>query len=193
MGGREIKESIMAEKKAILLLAPELNLNAASEALDKLRKKAALLPIACKDGLEARAAALGAKTVDTSALTEQNEEAFLLLKGGETELAAILEYADRRTLVVVAGADAVAFYGLAVNGKAGAVERAVSAEDIALTIATIADLPITAECTGGIVYQVMKNPNLKLDEIRKLKEALLRMESVIQRDNREPWDKHDCA
>ena len=90
MGGREIKESIMAEKKAILLLAPELNLNAASEALDKLRKKAALLPNACKDGLEARAAALGAKTVDTSALTEQNEEAFLLLKGGEAELAGIL-------------------------------------------------------------------------------------------------------
>lgn len=183
----------MAEKKAILLLAPELSLNAASEALDKLRKKAALLPKACKDGLEARAVALGAKTVDTSALTEKNEEAFLLLKGGEAELAAILEHADRRTLVVVAGADAAAFYGLAVNGKAGAVERAVNAEDIALTIATIADLPIAAECTGAIIYQVMKNPNLKLDEIRKLKEALLRMESVIQRDNREPWDKHDCA
>ena len=39
----------------------------------------------------------------------------------------------------------------------------------------------------------MKNPNLKLEEIKKLKEALVRMESVIQRDNREPWDKHDCA
>ena len=137
--------------------------------------------------------ALGAKTVDTSALTEENEEAFLLLKGGDAELAAILEHADRRTLVVVAGADAAAFYGLAINGKAGAVDRTVNAEDIALTIATIADLPIAAECTGAIIYQVMKNPNLKLDEIRKLKEALLRMESVIQRDNREPWDKHDCA
>ena len=43
------------------------------------------------------------------------------------------------------------------------------------------------------IYQVMKNPNLKLEEIKKLKEALVRMESVIQRDNREPWDKHDCA
>ena len=32
-----------------------------------------------------------------------------------------------------------------------------------------------------------------LEEIKKLKEALVRMESVIQRDNREPWDKHDCA
>ena len=59
--------------------------------------------------------------------------------------------------------------------------------------ATIADLPVGEACTGAIIYQVMKNPNLKLEEIKKLKEALVRMESVIQRDNREPWDKHDCA
>ena len=70
---------------------------------------------------------------------------------------------------------------------------AVNAQDIAVTIATIADLPIDEDCTGAIIYQVMKNPNLKLEEIKKLKEALVRMESVIQRDNREPWDKHDCA
>ena len=62
-----------------------------------------------------------------------------------------------------------------------------------MTIATIADLPVDEDCTGAIIYQVMKNPNLKLEEIKKLKEALVRMESVIQRDNREPWDKHDCA
>ena len=52
---------------------------------------------------------------------------------------------------------------------------------------------VDEDCTGAIIYQVMKNPNLKLEEIKKLKEALVRMESVIQRDNREPWDKHDCA
>ncbi|MFQ8735889.1 MAG: hypothetical protein ACLSAH_07520 [Bilophila wadsworthia] len=83
--------------------------------------------------------------------------------------------------------------GLAVNPKAGIVGRAVNAQDIAVTIATIADLPVDEDCTGAIIYQVMKNPNLKLEEIKKLKEALVRMESVIQRDNREPWDKHDCA
>lgn len=53
-----------------------------------------------------------------------------------------------------------------------------------MTIATIADLPVDEACTGAIIYQVMKNPNLKLEEIKKLKEALVRMESVIQRDNR---------
>ena len=40
---------------------------------------------------------------------------------------------------------------------------------------------------------MMKDPNLKISEINKLKEAISRMESVIARDNREPWDKHDCA
>ena len=93
----------------------------------------------------------------------------------------------------MAASNGVAFYGLAINGKAGVVERAVTAADVALTIATIADLAIDGSCTAAVIYQVMKNPNLKLDEIKKLKEAIARMESVINRDNREPWDKHDCA
>ena len=156
----------MAEKKAILVVLPSVALSGSSEVLDKLKKKAALLANADCTGLEALALALGGNKV---------------------------EAADRRTLVVVAAADGLAFYGLAVDSKAGSVARAVNAQDIAVTIATIVDLPISADCTGGIIYQAMKNPNLKLDEIKKLKEALVRMESVIQRDNREPWDKHDCA
>ena len=112
---------------------------------------------------------------------------------GEAALEAAVDAADRRTLIVAVNAEGAAFQGLAINGKAGSVDRAVNAQDIAVTIATIADLPICSCCTGGIIYQVLKNPNLKLDEIKKLKEAIVRMESVINRDNREPWDKHDCA
>ncbi len=105
----------------------------------------------------------------------------------------ILENVDRRTLVVVVSDKGVAFWGHGVNNKAGVVNRAVNAQDIYVTIANITDLPITAECTGAILYQMMKDPNLKISEINKLKEAISRMESVIARDNREPWDKHDCA
>ncbi len=186
------KDKIMAEKKAILLMLPSVALSGASEALDKLKKKAVLLANADSAGLEALGLELGGKKVEAAAL-KGAEDALLVVQGDEAALAAALEAADRRTLVVVAAADGVAFYGLAVDSKAGAVARAVNAQDIAVTIATIADLPVSAQCTGGIIYQAMKNPNLKLDEIRKLKEALVRMESVIQRDNREPWDKHDCA
>ena len=109
------------------------------------------------------------------------------------EEASELDSVGVERVVFEAGAFGAAFQGLAINGKAGSVDRTVKAEDIAVTIATIADLPVSEACTGAIIYQVMKNPNLKLDEIKKLKEAIARMESVIQRDNREPWDKHDCA
>ena len=192
----EHKESIMAEKKAILVLADSLDLNASGDTLDALRKKAALLPHADCAGLAAVAEKLGAVKTDASgiqaALDGAREDSVLVMVEGDA-LAAALEAADRRTLVIVATGKGAAFYGLAINAKAGTVERAVNAQDIAVTIATIADLPVDENCTGAIIYQVMKNPNLKLDEIRKLKEALVRMESVIQRDNREPWDKHDCA
>lgn len=186
----------MAEKKAILVLADALDLNASGEALDALRKKAALLPCADCSGLGELAEKLGAVKTDASgiqaALDGTRGDSVLVMAEGDA-LAAALEAADRRTLVVVATGKGAAFYGMAINAKAGTVERAVNAQDMAVTIATIADLPVDESCTGAIIYQVMKNPNLKLDEIRKLKEALVRMESVIQRDNREPWDKHDCA
>ncbi|HJD97407.1 hypothetical protein [Mailhella massiliensis] len=176
----------MAEKKAILVL------NASADSL----KKAALLPNADCAGLAEAAEALGAVKTDAegiAAALEASAETVLVMAEGDAALAAAVEAADRRTLIVAANASGAAFQGLAINGKIGNVERAVTAQDIAVTIATIADLPISESCTGAIIYQVMKNPNLKLDEIKKLKEAIARMESVIQRDNREPWDKHDCA
>jgi len=176
----------MAEKKAILVL------NASVDAL----KKAALLPNANCAGIAEVAEKLGAVKADAAGIAaalEAKAETVLVLTEGDDALAAALEASDRRTLIIVANENGAAFQGLAINGKAGSVERAVNSQDIAVTIATIADLPVCECCTGGIIYQVMKNPNLKLDEIKKLKEAIARMESVIQRDNREPWDKHDCA
>lgn len=185
----------MAEKKSFILVSKELSLKAGGEALDKLRKKAAILPKATWEGLPELIQQLGG--VESSAQQLEaacaGDDALLLLKGGEDSLAAALEAADRRTLLVVLAADGVALYGLAIDAKVGSVDRAVTAQDIAVTIATIVDVPIDATCTGGIIYQAMKNPNLKLEEIKKLKEALIRMESVLQRDNREPWEKHDCA
>lgn len=176
----------MAEKKAVLVL------NASADSL----KKAALLPNASCSGMAEAAEALGAVRAEAdgiAALFETPGETVFVLAEGDAALAAAVEAADRRTLIAVVNGSGAAFQGLAINGKAGSVDRAVNAQDIAVTIATIADLPVSEACTGAIIYQVMKNPNLKLDEIRKLKEAIARMESVIQRDNREPWDKHDCA
>ena len=86
---------------------------------------------------------------------EKDAPALVIVEGADA-LAPALEAADRRTLVVVVSASGTAFYGLAVNPKAGIVGRAVNAQDIAVTIATIADLPVDEDCTGAIIYQVMK-------------------------------------
>ncbi len=184
----------MSDKKAIFIDAAGMNLANSGEALDKLNKKAAVLTSADASGLADKLVALGGVKADAASLAQTMESAVLaVLSGKEEALAAALEAANRRTVVVVAAADGVAFYGMGINAKAGKVARKVTADDIALTIATLADLAIGEDCTAAIVYQVLKDPNLKLNEIIKLQEALARMESVIERNNREPWDKHDCA
>ncbi|RRD71546.1 MULTISPECIES: hypothetical protein [unclassified Desulfovibrio] len=184
----------MAEKKAILVDAAGMNLAASGEATDKLNKKAAVLVKGDPTGIVDKAVALGAVKVDAAALAQTLENtAFAVTSGGEDAVAAALDAANRRTVVVVAAKDGIAFYGMGINGKAGKVVRPATAGDIVLTIATLVDLPITENCTAAIVYQVLKDPNMKLNEIIKLREALARMESVIERNNREPWDKHDCA
>ena len=217
----------MADKKAILVNAKGVKLTDAGEALDKLNKKAAVLPNAetatladkaatlggvkttgaevaavlekspfavLEGAADAVAAALGGvKTTGAEVAAVLEKAPFAVLEGAADAVAAALEAANRRTVVVVAADDGVAFYGMGINGKAGKVARKVDSGDIALTIATIADLPIGEDCESAIIYQVLKDPNLKLNELIKLQEALARMESVIERNNREPWDKHDCA
>lgn len=190
------KEIIMADKKAFLVLADDLDLNASGEALEQLKKKAVLLPNADTKGLDGLAEKLGGVNVsaDAAAMKAAVEgEKVLAVAHGAAALAPALEAADRRTVIMVATAHGAAVYGMAVNSKAGRVDRTVNAQDLAVTLATIADLPIDETCTGAIIYQALKNPNLKLDEIKKLQDAIARMESILERNNREPWEKHDCA
>ena len=186
----------MADKKVLLVLAEDLDLNAAGDALDQLKKKAALLPNAESAGLEDLAKKMGG--VDVPADAESMKAAVsgengLAVAHGAASLAPALEAADRRTLVLVAAGRGAAFYGLAVNAKAGSVDRAVNAQDLAVTMAVIGDLSLDETYTGAVIYQVLKNPNFKRDEIKKLQDAIMRMESVLERNSREPWDKHDCA
>jgi hypothetical protein len=113
--------------------------------------------------------------------------------GLETALAVILEAADRRTTVAVAGKNALAFHGAGINAKAGTVDRPAAARDVLPTLAAVGEFPLTDQCTGAVLYKALKTPNPKLEEIRRLREAILRMEGALARDSREPWDKHDCA
>ncbi len=192
----------MAEKKALVVLAPAAELGTGA-ATAKLLKKAAFFPNYSAG--EVIDSALAPETVSRL----QPAEVDAAIAGGlalgvvdlgaadgtalEAALEVILESADRRTVIALVAKSVLALYGTGINAKAGTIDRAVQARDIVPTLAYIADFPITSTCTGAILYQALKSPNLKLDETTKLKEAIARMESVLARDNREPWDKHDCA
>jgi hypothetical protein len=55
------------------------------------------------------------------------------------------------------------------------------------------DLPVPSTVDGGVLYQAFKNSDFKSEEIAKLKAGLARMETALQRGERQPWDKHECA
>ena len=192
----------MSDKKALIVLAPAAKLQQPGTNLEKFLKKGALFTqYAGGDPGEAEAldkAVPRLRPEEVAAAVESGTAlAIIELPPGDREidkaLGTILDGIDRRSVVAVAAGDSLAFYGTGVNSKAGALSRACHARDIIPTLAYIADFPIAAGCVGAILYQALKSPNLKLEEIGKLREALVRMEGVLARDNREPWDKHDCA
>lgn len=189
----------MAEKKAIIVLAPAADLGS-GEGFGKLLKKGAVLKnFTAGAVVEAVETSVSVAPAGVAAEMEKGTPLVVVDLGNagtaeaDTAIAAVLEGADRRSTVAVVTKSAAVFYGMGIDGKAGEVARAAAAKDIVPTLSFITDFPITAACTGAVLYQVLKSPNLKSEEVGKLKEALVRMEGALARDNREPWDKHDCA
>ena len=73
------------------------------------------------------------------------------------------------------------------------LQRTVWLTDLVPTICYLMDLPLPDQAEGAVIYQAFKDPNFKLKEIQKMKDGLARMETALNRESREPWDKHDCA
>ena len=193
----------MADKKAIVVLAPAAELSASGDGMGKLLKKGALLPQltsgAFPDGAVADADCVRVTPAEVAGAVEKGT-ALMVVDLGQADSAALdaalktlLDAVDRRTVIAVAAKNGLALYGVGIDPKVGTVNRAVSVRDILPTLATVGEFALTTQCEGAVIYQVLKNPNPKLEELVKLKEALTRMESALARDNREPWDKHDCA
>lgn len=179
----------MADKKVIVIFSNGVSLAEDS----KFGKKAAIFSNSNVDGLEAILDTVGKKIDSIDAVMAEIEAGAACVYTTDCDMDKLLEAIDRRTIIVAITDSATVFYGFGVNAKIGKIDRSINAQDIYATIAYVTDLPVSTDCTGGIIYQMLKDPNLKVAEIAKLKEALARMESVIARENREPWDKHDCA
>ena len=73
------------------------------------------------------------------------------------------------------------------------LQRTCNLVDIVPTICYLMDLPVPSTVEGAVLYQAFKNPDFKSDEIGKLRAGLGRMETALQRGERQPWDKHECA
>ena len=94
------------------------------------------------------------------------------------------EFGDLRGLLI--------FQGPGIK-KGYRMKRRCSLPDIVPTICYLTDMPLPAQAEGSVLYEALRDPNMKNNELNKLHEALARMETALARDNREPWDKHDCA
>ena len=192
----------MADKKALVVIASGAALSG-GDGIGKLLKKGALLPnYAGGEVLNASvdASEITKLGVDGLAAAVESGTALMAIDLAGADSAAldaalvkILDAVDRKTVIAVAGKDALAFYGQGIDSKSGKIDRAAKAEDVLPTLAAIGEFKLSAEASGAVIYPALKSPNAKLDEIDKLKEALKRMEGALARDNREPWDKHDCA
>jgi hypothetical protein len=73
------------------------------------------------------------------------------------------------------------------------LQRTCGIVDLVPTICYLLDLPVPEQAEGAILYQAFKDPDFKLKEIQKLRDGLARLETALARQEREPWDKHECA
>lgn len=73
------------------------------------------------------------------------------------------------------------------------MERTCRLVDIVPTICYLLQWPVPAHAEGGVLYQAFKDPNFAYEEIHKLRAGISRMETALQRGERQPWDKHECA
>ena len=193
----------MADKKVALIVCGTIDASAGTPALQKFVSKSAAAAGFDAAGMAAEAAKVegaAATGADGVAKAFADGAALVVVELGavdaaalEAALAAVVEASDRRTLVVLAAANGLFLNGLGMNRKVGTMQRRANAADVIATVCYVADLPVPADLTGAVLYQALSDPNHKLKEMGKLKDAISRMEAALQRDNREPWDKHDCA
>ena len=66
------------------------------------------------------------------------------------------------------------------------LERNCNLIDVVPTICFLMDLPLPAQAEGAILYQALKNPNMKTEEVTRLKAGLAQMEAVLQQGEKMP-------
>jgi hypothetical protein len=191
----------MADVKTIIIETPSLSAEGGPGARELLGGGAAL-PRAGDGGwpgapLDDPGAHVAAGPDDAlERLRSGRELTRLRLEGPDFDgpLAAVLEAADRRTVLAVVTDDQVIFYGYGIDPAAETAGLGSAAwRDVLPTLAMIGEFYLAKGVEGRVIFGVLRNPSLKQTQIDKLKAALGRLETMLKRGSREPWDKHDCA
>ena len=178
-----------------------------AEQMVKLRRKGALVPLTARHDLVVEALAgapAGESIVDAAKaggyvvepIAHGSELSLVEGVKGEEALLAVIDQAlgvnSTKMLLVVLGQSSALFYGLGIE-RGLVLEKALPAACVAPTLAWLGDLPLPAEVEAAPAYAVIKGLNFKAKEMAKLKDANDALMLKIERDNRKPWDKHDCA
>jgi hypothetical protein len=188
----------MPDIKAVAIKVPSLKEGQGSLSLKILREGFIFpdyLPGPIPDSsVEASEYAISSPGEISAHLVDQTPLVILELagEGFEETLLQVLEESSHRTSFAIAAPDKLAFYGYGFL-KSGTSGRKAESIDILPTLAQIGEFYLSGQVKGRILFEAIKNPNFKQAQIGKLKAALDRLEKVIKRENREPWDKHDCA
>lgn len=192
----------MPEKKAILIIADEGDLNTENAAIQKFIKRSATVTDFKGEDITAEVMSIdGCLLTEVSSLSDviSSGALFVFVNMGnptnselESAITIAMETADQRTLLVYATQENIYFYGFGIKRGARA-DRTAFSKDIVPTICYIADLPLPDGVMGAVLYQILKDRNMKLNEIKKLKDALEGMEAGMERASRKPWEKFHCA
>ncbi len=201
----------MATGKNVIVLfstvAEDVLRNSEAEQLVKMRRKGALVPLSVTADVKtealagaaagqsiAEAAKKGGYVVEPIAAGSE-----LSIVEGLADEAALLAEIDKafalattKMLLVVVTPSLALFYGLGIERNV-VLEKPLPAACVAPTLAWIGDLPLPAQVEAAPAYAVLKGLNFKAKEIAKMKDTNDALMLKIERDNRKPWDKHDCA
>jgi len=102
------------------------------------------------------------------------------LHEADDALGVVCEAADAETLRVFVGMATGTGEALAILAGPGilagkTIQRPVEVADLAPTICHLAELPVPAECEGGIVYQALGDPDAKTFELQQLRKNYERL------------------
>lgn len=200
----------MASEKKVLLVFTKMDndslVNSTDESLKKVIQKAAIAPIKVKGDLKTEVGS-GAEAGELiwDAAAKNNINVDTLENGGEfiitdvnsadeidKVLAKAMELAGNKLLAIIVSPTQAIFYGYGIE-RGKKLNNAIPAASIAPTIAFLADLPFPEQVEAPIAYQVIKGLNFKMKQNRKMETANKAMMEAMERENRKPWEKHDCA